>query len=416
MVATTKTRSSIRSLLILGCFIECAASSYNNQNVPPPQLWPPPPPLDGPPGQMDPEISSRPPPPGQDDSELSRWDQSGNPQYINPAQTTYTPIDYQFRSKQPELPQRTGQWRRNPAKVALDDLPLTASDPEPESMRDTDIDLPKFATPRQDAVGRYMSTFKGRLSLRTSSTMVGLALGGFIGKSLFNTPSFSIPIGLLFLILTFIRNPYGELARALGLTLIFVWQRTFQIRKRYATWPHVKASLGVAPRRAFPRNDDFQSREISYVYTLLAMAFVGSAAGGNMPLVPTWMGALGGATLLVFGSTLRSARGDLCRSMGMRLVAVVEELLDINADLKVVQKSGVVAGRILDKILILDRKHSIKDRIAAGFTFLYEQISSATGRMDRRRDDVDRNEGRRRDSRDEDMRREGAKPKHPPRY
>lgn len=357
---------------------------------------------------MDPENPSRPPPPVQDDSELTRWDQSGNPQYINPAQTTYTPIDYQFRSKQPELPQRSGQWRGNSKKEALDDLPLTASDTEPDLMGSADVDLPKFATPRQDAVGRYMSTFKGRLSLRTSSTMVGLALGGFVGKSLFNTPSFSIPAGLLFLILTFFRNPYGELARALGLTLIFVWQRTFQIRKRYATWPHVKASLGMSTRRPFPRNDDFQSREISYVYTLLAMAFVGSAAGGNLPLVPTWMGALGGATMLVFASTLRNARGDLCRSMGMRLVAVVEELLDINADLKVVQKSGVVAGRILDKILILDRKHSIKDRIAAGFTFMYEQISSATGRMDRRRDDVDRNEGRRRDSRDEDMRREGG--------
>jgi hypothetical protein len=53
-------------------------------------------------------------------------------------------------------------------------------------------------------------------------------------------------------------------------------------------------------------------------------------------------GALGGAPLLVFGLTLRSARGDLCRIMGMRLVAVVEELFDISADLKVVQKSGFV--------------------------------------------------------------------------
>ena len=165
----------------------------------------------------------------------------------------------------------------------------------------------------------------------------------------------------------------------------------------------------MAPRRPFPRNDDFQSsREISFLYTLLAMGFVGSAAGGNLPLLPTWMGALGGAALLVLGSTLRNARGDLCRSMGMRLVAVVEELLDINAELKVVQKSGVVAGRILDKILILDRKHKVKDRIAAGFTFLYEQVSSATGRMDRRRDDADRDESRRRDSRDEDIRRDAG--------
>lgn len=226
MVAAKTTRSSIQSLVLLGCIIECAASSYNRQDVPPPQQWAPPPPLHTPPDKVNPGLTSEnwPPPPGTEDSELPRWDQTvtTNSQHINPSQSAYTPIDYQFRSKQPELPQKGGPWRHTSKKDPRDDIPLTASDTEPDSMRDTDIDVPKFATARQDAVGRYMSTFQGRLSLRTSSTLVGCALGGFVGKSLFNAPSFSIPTGFLFLILTFARNPYGELARALGLTLIFV--------------------------------------------------------------------------------------------------------------------------------------------------------------------------------------------------
>jgi hypothetical protein len=428
MVTDRTIRSLIRPLLLFALTNECAAaSSYNDQNVylSPSQQWSPPPPppdrkvqpdqreqpLQGSQQQQRAESReqdehTRPPPPGPSNLEATRsWDRIDRPQFARPETTTHTPIDYQFRSRQSDRTSGVNRARLGRNRELQDDIPVTAvsyDDPLPV----VDDNVPKFATPRQDAVGRYMSTFKGRLALRSSSALVGVALGSFVGKSLFNAPtSFGVAIGIVLTLLTFVRNPYGELARALGLTLIFVWQRTFQIRRRYATWPHIKASLGVTTRTPFPRNDDFQSREISFVYTLIAMGFVGSAAGGNLPLVPTWMGATGGAGLMVFLTTLRNARGDLCRSMGMRLVAVVEELLDINAELKVVQKSGVVAGRILDKILILDRKHSIKDRIASALTFMYEQIASATGRMDRRRGDTDREEGRRRDNRDDEQRR-----------
>ena len=387
---------AIQHLLLCALVAKCASSSYDNNNPKaPPQQWSPPPPLypNRPePQELEPERQPQ-----------TTWDQA-RPQYARPESTTHTPIDYQFRSKQAEIPKvERGRWGKN--KDVADDIPLTASsntEPQPTD----DPDAPEFSTARQDAVGRYMSTFKGRLALRSSSALVGVAFGGYLGKSLFNTPSVGLATGLLLVLLTFLRNPYGELSRALGLVLIFVWQRTFKIRRRYATWPHIKASLGIIPRRAFPRDDDFQSREISFIYTLIAMGFVGSAVGGNLPFVPTWMGAMGGAGILVFLSTLKSARGDLCRSMGMRLVAVVEEVLDINGELKVVQKSGVVAGRILDKLLILDSKHRIKDRIASGLTFAYNQIASATGRIDRRRDDTDRDEGQRRDNKDDDRRRD----------
>lgn len=63
--------------------------------------------------------------------------------------------------------------------------------------------------------------------------------------------------------------------------------------------------------------------------------------------------------------------------MGMRVVALVEEFLEINNELRVIQKLGTVSGKILDKILILDRKHRIKDRIAGGITYVYNQVSRA---------------------------------------
>ena len=405
------TSLAVQSIVVASCLTKCAASSYSNQNINPKEQWVPPPPLANPPYQFESEDMRRPPPPLPTDPGLSRSDRSNNIQSIDPARTTYTPIDYKFRSKRPETPQRFGPWRRN-KNVSTDEIPITTSNIHADSVGDDDV--PEFVTPRRDAVGRQMSTFKGRLSLRAGSMLVGFALGAFTGKSLFNAPSFGIGTAILFFILSFFRNAYGELARALGLTLILVWQRTFAIRSRYVTWPHIKASLGMSPRRPFPREDDFQSREISFLYTLVAMGFVGSACGGNMPLLPTWMGALGGASLFVFMSTLRNARGDLCRSMGMRLVAVVEELFDINSELRVLQKSGDVAGRILDKILILDRKHSIKDRIASALTFLFDQIANAAGRIDRgRRDDSNTDEGRRRSDRGDDSRRDTTDRRQP---
>mmetsp|Transcript_27168 Transcript_27168/g.30059 ORF Transcript_27168/g.30059 Transcript_27168/m.30059 type:complete len:266 (+) Transcript_27168:2-799(+) len=42
--------------------------------------------------------------------------------------------------------------------------------------------------PRHDAIAKYMSSFKGRLSLRSSCGLVGMVLGSFVGKSLLNTP------------------------------------------------------------------------------------------------------------------------------------------------------------------------------------------------------------------------------------
>lgn len=49
--------------------------------------------------------------------------------------------------------------------------------------------------------------------------------------------------------------------------------------------------------------------------------------------------------------------------MGMKVVAAVEELIFMQSELSIVSKTMTVANRILDKLLILDRKHRIKDKI-----------------------------------------------------
>jgi hypothetical protein len=174
-----------------------------------------------------------------------------------------------------------------------------------------------------------------------------------------------------FLLLSLFRSSYGELVRALGLALILAIQQFSSIRSNYPTWPHVKSALRMQQRQPFPpcenpwtyapefrRDPDF-----SMIYSTLAMTVLGSTVGGSFPVLPTWLGGTLGAVAFGFGTTTRNARGDVMRS--------------INKELKLMSKTMVVAGKVLDKILILDRKHKIKDRIVTGATFLYEQVSGA---------------------------------------
>mmetsp|Transcript_13022 Transcript_13022/g.20255 ORF Transcript_13022/g.20255 Transcript_13022/m.20255 type:complete len:401 (-) Transcript_13022:52-1254(-) len=276
-----------------------------------------------------------------------------------------------------------------------------------------------YQSARRDAVTQYMSTKRGRFTLTTSSGIVGAAAGGFIGKSITGHPKpFAMGLCVVMVFCTLLRNAYGELSKALGLTFIYAFQKTSAIRKRYPTMVHIKSCIGAGPRRSFPPGGGNPWRyqperegdvEFRMLYAIIAMTFIGSICGGNInvPLFPTWLGALGGAAFFALASTFQNARGDLARTMGMRVVGLAQEVIEINAELGVLRKSAVVGGKILDKCLILDRKHRIKDRLAAGFQWGYNQVmrtvdqaQSGGGRdrdRDRRDDDRRRGGGRRGD-------------------
>ena len=195
---------------------------------------------------------------------------------------------------------------------------------------------------------------------------------------------------------TWFRTPIGELSRAMGLSLILVLQRTQRIRREYPTWRYVAASVGIlrgGPRDArgrprgprpfpparnpwrytprSPRDPDF-----NMMYALVSMAMVGSTVGGNLPFIPNWIGAVVGASLFSFACTWQNShRGDLARTMGMRVVRAVTELWEIQADLQIIPKATVVSSQVIDKAMILDRKHRVKDRFLSFANKGYAQAS-----------------------------------------
>lgn len=243
------------------------------------------------------------------------------------------------------------------------------------------------ASPRRDAVTVFMSSRRGTAKVRIGSMIVGAALGGFIGKSLMNDPvMMSIAMSSLLFVTGFLRNDYGELSRALGLAFVLTIQRTSSVRKDYPTLPHLKAMIRQSQRKPFPPVEDGSSPwkyepiyrddpDFKMTYALLAMALVGSFCGGNVPILPAWIGGIVGAVAFSSLTTGANARGDLGRSMGMRIVGLVQLVLAINSELRILGKAATVGGLIFDKMMIMDRKHRIKDKIVAVCKWGYDKVS-----------------------------------------
>mmetsp|Transcript_19509 Transcript_19509/g.40732 ORF Transcript_19509/g.40732 Transcript_19509/m.40732 type:complete len:211 (-) Transcript_19509:123-755(-) len=190
----------------------------------------------------------------------------------------------------------------------------------------------------------------------------------------------------------FLRNDYGELSRALGLAFLLTLKRTTSVRKDYPTLPHLKALIRQGPRKPFPPTEDgggpwqYQpvyedDPDFKMTYALLAMAMVGSFCGGNVPLLPAWMGGIIGALAFASLTTGSNARGDLGRSMGMRVVGLFQVVLTINSELKILSKTATVGGLIFDKIMIMDRKHKIKDKIVAICRWGYDKVSRTASQI-----------------------------------
>jgi hypothetical protein len=110
------------------------------------------------------------------------------------------------------------------------------------------------------------------------------------------------------------------------------------------------------------------------MYTLISIAIVGSTVGGNVPLVPKWLGGLLGAGFFAYLATQPSALGDLVRTAGMRVVGLLQELWQVAMELRLRQQLTVFAVRFFDRLMFLDRQHRIRDRVTAGATLFYQQV------------------------------------------
>lgn len=328
------------------------------------------------------------------------------PPPLFPTETERVPIHYMFPTAEAAAEERklSDNWVKD---GFVDDIPILDVDENKfvdngnkgggrrrmsrkplDEYDDDDDERYRTTSPRRDAVTTYMSTRRGAIKVHIGSIIVGATMGGFLGKSLLNDPVLmSVLVASLLFVAGFLRNDYGELSRALGLAFVLTFERTGFARKEYPTVPHLKAMIRQGPRRPFPPVEDGSSPwkyepvyrddpEFKMTYALLAMMLVGSFCGGNVPILPAWMGGIIGAVTFASFTTGANARGDLGRAMGMRLVGLVREAMAINSDLRILGKTATVGGLVFDKLMIVDKKHRIKDKIVAIFKWGYDKIAT----------------------------------------
>jgi hypothetical protein len=177
-----------------------------------------------------------------------------------------------------------------------------------------------------------------------------------------------------------------------------------RLRQR-VPFPPVEEGEDENPWKYTPQSD--RDPDFEMIKSMLCVILIGSFCGGNMPLIPTWMGSTGGAAMFAIFAIGKNPRGDLVRTMGMRVVALLSEAVDINAELNVTRKVTVVVGKVIDKLMILDRKHRIRDKIFKGAAATYDTLSSTVSRVqediqDRKGESSDRTRQRVRSPPDED--------------
>lgn len=65
----------------------------------------------------------------------------------------------------------------------------------------------------------------------------------------------------------------------------------------------------------------------------------------------------------------------------MRVVSTAGQLWEIQADLQIIPKATVVSSQIIDRAMILDRKHKVKDRFLALASKGYDQATKVAAQI-----------------------------------
>lgn len=153
-----------------------------------------------------------------------------------------------------------------------------------------------------------------------------------------------------------------------------------------------KAALQLAGRRPFPpgnnpwrysamadSSNNSPILQFSMVSALMsisfAAAYVGYLIARVVPLLPNWLGALGGALSVGYATTLPNGRGDLLRYLGHCLTHCLTVVTDTVEDVELRPKLGALLGHVLFFSQTLDNKYHLLARLQL---LLAELISRIT--------------------------------------
>lgn len=290
-------------------------------------------------------------------------------------------------------------------------------------------DNPRFASPRQtttphdddDRVDQFKHQSRRHAwTVTGSAALVGYSLAAGVGQAATGraVPPFVALASAGAFGAVSVVDPHGATGSWMRAVGLWVWwtatHYSTQIRREYPTMRYAVASVARRNKRRNPNNNEdgrynhlfppivnpwawengistaltatatssSSSTVVEFymLYSVLAMAWMGAIVGAAVAAscrLPSSLGGVVGAAAGAYTTTLSGVThpvSNVARCMGMRIVATVLYSLSAQKSLQLGHKTARLSSKLLDKILILDRQHSIRDKIGAAFTNVYETV------------------------------------------
>lgn len=120
--------------------------------------------------------------------------------------------------------------------------------------------------------------------------------------------------------------------------------------------------------------------------TLISILFCAAYSGWLLaklvPLLPNWIGALGGTITVGYAATLPDSRGDLLRYLGHCVVSCLSVVVTTLDEVMLKEKLSVLLGHLLFFSRAVDDKYQILARLQLLFAEFLRRLTMAVSRCE----------------------------------
>ena len=249
-----------------------------------------------------------------------------------------------------------------------------------------------------DILDEYTSTISSKILVAFSSACFTTVLVGFLCMMITSTwsPVLVLPFTVLFFVASFKKSSdLGKLSIAFGVVNILLLRRAKPSSTLSEFFFYLRGAFNLTQRRPYPPSenpwahrfdpDDPNSIQFGMYSTILAIMLLGSTIGSNIakqiPLFPTWIGALGAAGFCGYTSTLRDGRGDLLRFLGNSVVQCWSTFSEVSGEVELWDKLNKVSGKSMGHLSKLDSKYKIIDKLKFALAMLIGKVSSMSNQV-----------------------------------
>lgn len=246
--------------------------------------------------------------------------------------------------------------------------------------------------PDSPIVTTFIQSFRSKTLVSLSSAALSVILMHVLLMMMFSHSSVIIvsSVALSSAVFTFIQGDIGNFCRALGVFFIIMLKGTtvHKFIPRFVS--QGKAAISLSPRRPFPSDEnpwkykpyeddpvpDFSMSRILLV-NILWGTLLGWVISKPIPLFPGWLGAISGASVLGYTSTLQDSKGDFFRLIGVGIYGLLSHAATASEDVELKEKTGVLLGRAGFFLKGVDQKYKIIDKFKVVSAKAMEKLTIA---------------------------------------